>query len=221
MEYQNDEYQTYIPNDDVAGFNLSANSYVGENEMTLDGADYILGLGNKRKKAEKKIRKAEKLMAQGKIGKAEKKLAKADKKLVKSKTADLDTISNLSNAQKDLAALKDTKTQALNDARQAGQQSVLPSGFQPITPSTQDVSAQIGDTSGQLGDMSAMGAGGGGSPDFQTPDAPTDDSTLSGDVLPGVTVTNSTKSKLGIVPILIGVAVVGLVLFFAFKKHKK
>lgn len=198
-----EQFQSYIPDNDSTAFALSTNSFIGENEMTLDGADYILGLGSKKKKAKKKVRKSERLLAKGNVAGAERKLRKAEKKA---------PIVELEQKFKDTAAkieakkIKDAPPPPSNIAAE-NLSNVPPLPQNQITPTTQDVAPQIGESTGAIGEMSS------------DPQIDLQDNPIDGGVMPNVTITNAPKSKL-FTYLIIG-AVALLIVFLILKSKKK
>jgi LPXTG-motif cell wall-anchored protein len=182
--------------------------------------DSFLGLGNKQKKAERKLAKAEKQREKGHIKNAERKTEKADKILSKYKAA-----------QDKLISAQDKK-QAIGDNKQ-----VLDAQNTQQTESGNTTAGQIGEVAGQMSTTAPTmsGTGGGGGGDMSSGDLPmypeatsgiptdtndpTKDPTTQED-LPNVTVVGHPSKDNTITYVIIGVALLALVYFFFIRRKK-
>lgn len=113
-----------------------------------DPADSFLGLGNKRKKAEKKQRKAQKQLAKGHVKKAEKKARKATKLASKVATA----AQAVSDSGTSIEGMKQAVTAAQTQATQAN--ATAPVAYDPLsaTPTATPTSSPSGGGGGGGGD---------------------------------------------------------------------
>lgn len=184
-----------------------------------DDPDGLFGIGNQKKKAERKIRKAEKKLERGKTKAAARKLKKG--------TAILDKIQKGQTAQATaIQQLADIKTSQGNIAQMSAdyqQQAVA----EPIISDMQTLSTQPMSSVGS--NMGGGGAAGGAmsATDLGTGVESTSDSgeptgwLANPKTLGGVTVTSPKKNKMQLVLIvLLAVVVIGAIIYFA-KKGKK
>lgn len=163
--------------------------------------DYILGLGNKRKKAEKKLKKAEKALRQGRTQKAERKLGKAIKKggqVADSKRGNL--AFKIKDVSDKILAENETKDKFIEDVSPQPIPTKI-ADIKKIDPSTIESAPAI--------DNSMPIASSGQNPI-------NDDGTISGEVLPDVVVTNKKTNWLMVAVVIF--AIVGIVLFLKRKK---
>jgi hypothetical protein len=190
------------------------------NPFDEDGADNIFGLGNKQKKAERKLAKAEKKLAKGNVKAATRKIAKAEKLLGKVETG-------VSAKQPAIDAAR-LRSSAITNATNPAQTENLSTdagqiGMQGGTPIMQP--SQVGGGGGG-GDMGGGSMDMGYSPETNlanptaentTPsDEPTGDLATVKD-LQGVTVTAGKKNNLMLL-IIIGALL--LLAIWYFSKHK-
>jgi hypothetical protein len=182
-----------------------------------DEADNLFGLGNKQKKAERKLAKAEKKLAQGKTSKAAKKISKANKLLGQIDKGHTALDSSLATAQ--ARAQINKATPNLNTMNPASNESM------------QTEAGQIGLNSQPA--TSYGGGGGGGGEDMSTGYTneanPSPEENLTGDEptgdlakvkdLQGVTVTGGKKDN-KIILYAIGAVLLFLIITFVMKKKK-
>lgn len=141
------------------------------NEIDADGfidpADYILGLGNKTKKAEKKIKKAEKAIAKGNVAKAERKLDKAVKKLSKSANPLNENVLNkVQSTTQKVTDFKDSQAQ-LNRTYEAMKPVPAPTMETPAPVQLDPVAnQQATEIPGSGSSLMPTGSGGGGGGDM-------------------------------------------------------
>jgi hypothetical protein len=177
--------------------------------------DSILGLGNKKKKAEKKLKKAEKALAQGNTKKAERKIDKAIKK--GAQVAD-------KNRGELAAQIKVTqeKVDAENATKAAFKESVqrppkLVEEIQPMDPITLPDSPDV-PGSGLTTPISGGGGGDmGGSYEYETQGGEmVEEQPIEGGELPPVVITNKKTNWL-----IVAAVVFALVGIFLYLKKRK
>lgn len=210
---------SYYDIDEFGNDNFDIATIYPKNPFDRD-PDNLFGLGNKQKKAEKKIRKAEKLMAEGKTAKAEKKIAKAAKKL-----GETDLLKSTITAQgqailsgKPLSS-STTPAQTENVSTPAGQ---IGSAAQPPV---------YDPNAGGYGSGSGSGGGGGDmssdmpySPDTTMSDPTAETTSLSTPdnpiTLPDVVVKNTPDTKNMLLYIVLAIIVIAGIMYFSKKKKK-
>lgn len=189
----------------------------------LSECDSILGLGNKKKKAEKKIRKAEKALKKGNVAKAQRKLDKAIQK--GAKATDLEQAGLLPKIQSEQnkinAADKNTtdfvSAASANSSNNVPNPTPLPSPV-PIDPNTK-ADAPYTQGSGDMSTLAAQSSGGGDISEMPI-DQPADDPIQDdGETGIPVTVQNETK-KFPIAIVLVAIAGVIFAVIYFTKKHK-
>lgn len=140
QDYENSFYVNNVEDFDDADV---IQSVYPKNPFDDNGADNIFGLGNKQKKAERKLRHAEKQLAKGHTRKAERKIRKAE--------------GLLNQVQSGV----DSHTPAI-DALRAKSQSITASTNPAITESMSTDAGQIGSQGGTPTQYANSGGGGGG-----------------------------------------------------------
>jgi hypothetical protein len=185
-------------------------------DLSKFSSDSIMGLGNKKKKAEKKLAKAEKALAHGNTAKAQKKIDKAAKKIGKEEKRDTtETQQRLLADQQAVTSGLNAKNDTLSKVETAKKLDTP----MPIDPSTLQDSPNISG-SGLSMPLGSGGSGGGGDMlEQQGTGEPSADGTTpqpDGNTMDNVTITNRKYN-----PLLIGAvifAIIGIILFLTRKK---
>jgi hypothetical protein len=207
-------------------YNNNLDEGLDEQGFIASPADYIFGLGNKAKKAEKKIKKAEKALDKGNVKKAERKLDKAEKKISKSGAPMDEALTNkLLAADADVTAYKQQQDE-LSKLRNpvvsvTNQQQNNGGGYiEPLDPIAQGAGASI-PGSGSLNQSGGGDISGGEltgeelASSLNQSEQPTQDVT-SDEPQPA---DETTKSKnTGLIIIVVLAVIIGA--YFYFKKHK-
>jgi hypothetical protein len=213
LKNMNWNFQTFDEMPEMSGFD-SVEALQNANPIH---PDYILGLGNKQKKAEKKLKKAEKALEKGNVAKAEKKIAKAVKK--GAKVSD----DKRGNLVSDILATKD-KVATAKDATGKFLDAVTPpkkvEDVQKLDPVTLQDSAQVqGNLAVPLGGGGGGDMGGGTSPEYSQQEQAA--ITTSGEPGEGGTMENvtvTTKPKNWLMLAAVAFVLIGLVIYLNRKK---
>jgi hypothetical protein len=176
--------------------------------------DYIFGLGNKKKKAEKKLAKAEKALEKGNVKKAQRKIDKAIKKgaqVASDKVGDLAQQINAEQTKLDSEVEKKAEFKRASKPKQSI--AILPIEPSVLQDSPSIPGSGISQPIDSGGNVSGGGSGGG---EMSAAPDPGEPEPKDGGTMPEVVIKNKTTN-----PLLVAIGIFVLIGIVLYLKRKK